>query len=138
MFKLHHVGILVRDIPQASAEYVSRYGYQIKSDIIHDPVQTAFVQFLQLAGDSSYLEFVAPDRPESKLTNALKKGGGVNHVCYATDDILLACRQLEESGMFLIQAPLPAVAFPGRRIAWLMGSDQALTELVEQSPEGRL
>jgi methylmalonyl-CoA/ethylmalonyl-CoA epimerase len=138
MFKLHHVGILVKDIAQASAEYVSRFGYQIKSDIIHDPVQTAYVQFLQLAGDSSYLEFVAPDGRESKLTNALKKGGGVNHVCYATDDILLACRQLEESGMFVIQAPLLAVAFPGRRIAWLMGNDKALTELVEQSPEGRL
>src|ERR1700691_790199 len=108
MFKLHHVGILVKDIPEAAAAYISRYGYQIRSDIIHDPVQTAHVQFLQLAGDSSYLEFVAPDRPDSKLSNALKKGGGVNHVCYATTDIQLACRQLQESGMFMIQEPVAA------------------------------
>jgi methylmalonyl-CoA/ethylmalonyl-CoA epimerase len=101
-------------------------------------VQTAHVQFLQLAGDSSYVEFVAPDRPESKLANALKKGGGVNHVCYATDDILLACRRLEADGMFVIQQPVAAVAFPGRRIAWLMGSDRALTELVEAAREGGL
>ena len=131
MFRLHHVGILVSDISEAAAIYVERYGYQIKSQIIRDPKQTAYVQFLQLPGDNSYLEFVSPDRPDSKLANALAKGGGINHVCYGTDDIDAACSDLRERGMFLIQEPVEAAAFPGRRIAWLMGRDRTLTELVE-------
>ena len=32
----------------------------------------------------------------------------------------------------VIQEPTPAVAFGGRRIAWLMGDDRVLTELVER------
>ncbi len=138
MFRLHHVGILVKDIAEAAANYGQLYGYQVKSGIVHDPSQTAYVQFLQLPGDSSYVEFVSPDRPDSKLTNAQQKGGGFNHLCYETDDIELACQRLQADGMFLIQAPAPAVAFAGRRIAWLMGAARMLTELVEVNPHGGL
>ncbi len=136
--RLHHIGILVHSIPDAVSAYARRYAYEVRSPVIHDPVQTAYVQFLALPGDSSYLEFISPDRPNSKLTNALNKGGGLNHICYSTDAIESACEELRAQGMFLIQPPVHAVAFPGRRIAWLMGRDRALIELVERSADGSL
>jgi len=129
---MHHVGVAVKDIPAATADYVKSYGYEVRSEVVHDPLQTAFVQFLRLPGDSVYVEFVAPDGPQSKLTNALRKGGGLNHICYSTDDIEGACEKLRAEGMLLLQAPVPAVAFPGRRIAWLMGAAAYPIELVEQ------
>jgi len=45
---------------------------------------------------------------------------------------------LRSGGFFLIAAPVPAVAFDGRRIAWLLGRDRSLVELVERGPEGSL
>ena len=42
-FRLHPLGILVKSIPEAAAPYVQRYAYRIKSEIIHDLVQTACV-----------------------------------------------------------------------------------------------
>jgi methylmalonyl-CoA/ethylmalonyl-CoA epimerase len=129
---LHHVGMLVADVAQGAELYLRRFGYAVASEVIHDPVQTAYVQFLRLRGDPVYLELVAPDGPESKLANALKKGGGINHLCYATTDIEAAWRHLREQKMVLLQAPVPAVAFKGRRIAWLMGRDQTPVELVER------
>lgn len=134
--RFHHLGILVKSVPDAAAAYARRYGYEVRSPVIHDPVQTAHVQFLALPGEAFYLELVSPDGPDSKLSNALKKGGGLNHVCYATEDIEGACAELRAQRMVLIQAPVEAVAFPGRRIAWLMGRDQTLTELVERGPDG--
>jgi methylmalonyl-CoA/ethylmalonyl-CoA epimerase len=136
--RLHHVGILVNDVATAAAAYMGRFGYEARTGIIHDPVQTAFVQFLQLPDESSFLELVAPDGPQSKLANALSKGGGTNHVCYATNQIEQLCDRLRGQGMFLIQPPVPAVAFQGRRIAWLTGRDRALTELAEEGPVGQL
>ena len=136
--RLHHVGILVKDIPTAASDYCRRFGYERSTEVIHDPVQTAYVQFLKLPGESSYIEFVAPDRPESKLSNALSKGGGLNHLCYSTPDIEAACRQLRAEGLILLQAPVPAVAFSGRRIAWLMGRDAIPIELVERGKNGEL
>jgi methylmalonyl-CoA/ethylmalonyl-CoA epimerase len=132
---LHHIGIAVPDVSRAADDYRRRLGCELEGDLVHDPVQTAFIQFLRFRGDSVLVELVAPDGPESRLGKAVAKGGGLNHLCYATDDIESACRSLREEGMMIIHEPTPAVAFGGRRIAWLMGPDRVLTELVER--EGR-
>ncbi|HUD73188.1 MAG TPA: VOC family protein [Dongiaceae bacterium] len=130
--RLHHIGIAVHDLAAAQEELTRLLGYRVRSVVIHDPVQTAHVQFLQLEGDPACVELVTPDGPASKLTGALKRGGGLNHLCYAVDDIEAACRRLSEGGMLIVQEPVAAVAFPGRRIAWLMGGARVLTELVEE------
>lgn len=120
------------EIRRAAADYVRRFGYEVTSEVIHDPVQTAYVQFLRLPGDLPYLELVMPDGPQSKLANALSQGGGVNHLCYTTEKIELACQELRRKGMCLIQQPVDAVAFPGQRVAWLIGRDRVPIELLEQ------
>jgi len=128
---LHHVGILVPDIAEAAGQYVAKFGYRVCGPIVHDPVQTARVQFLALTGAIPYVELVTPDSPDSKLSNALKKGGGLNHLCYTSLAIDEDCRRLREAGMLLLQSPVEAQAFSGRRIAWLMGRDGIPVELLE-------
>ena len=132
---LHHIGILVKDIPKSAAVYV-RLGYEIRTEVIHDPVQTAFVQFLKLPADRAYLELISPDGPAGRLNNALVKGGGLNHLCYSTEDIQAGCEWLRDTGFFLIAEPVPAVAFDGRRVAWFRGPDKLSVELVESGGEG--
>src|ERR1700678_468733 len=131
---LHHVGYAVKLIDSIAATYASRYGYDISTPVIHDPLQTAFVQFLKLPGDRAYLEFVSPDGPESKLTNAAKRGG-LNHLCYTAGPLEAATARLEATGMRLISEPKPGVAFGGRRICWLLGEDPLPIELVERRNE---
>jgi methylmalonyl-CoA/ethylmalonyl-CoA epimerase len=133
----HHVGVLVKNIAEASLNY-RRLGYRPATEVVHDTVQTAHVQFFRLAGDDAYLELVAPDDTDSKLANALRKGGGLHHVCYSTADIEGGCEELSTAGWFVIAPPTPAVAFGGRRIAWLRGADRMLIELVEAGSDGAL
>jgi len=135
---VHHIGLVVPDIAKAAEIYTRRYGYELASEIILDRTQTAYVQFLRLPGDSVQLELVSPDSEHSKLSNSLRKGGGLNHVCYATGDIEAACRRLRAEQMILLRPPVDAAAFPGRRIAWLMGSDRTPIELVEHIHEAAL
>lgn len=137
-FRLHHIGVVVRDIERSAATYTQQLGYVARTGIIHDPLQTAYVRFLCLPGGTAYLELVSPDGSLSRLTNALNAGGGLNHLCYATDDIEGACGELRRQGMMVIHEPVPAVAFGGRRIAWLIGQDRVLTELVESAAAGDL
>jgi methylmalonyl-CoA/ethylmalonyl-CoA epimerase len=122
---------VVPDIRLAAPVYVRRFGYRAESDIIHDPTQTAYVQFFRLPEDSLYLELVAPDGENSKLTGAVKRGGGLNHLCYLTDDIRQACNDLRAEQMVPIHPPVPAVAFPGGRIAWMFGEDRTPVELLQ-------
>jgi methylmalonyl-CoA/ethylmalonyl-CoA epimerase len=131
-FLLHHIGMLVRDIEAATQLQVARYGYQIESDIIHDPIQTARVRFLRLSNATNWLELVAPEDEGSKLFNALtKRGEGLHHLCYEVSDLAAAITHLREGRQLLLSGPTPAVAFGGRCIAWFMDRTGLLTELVE-------
>lgn len=134
---LHHVGYATKSIDPMAATYVNRYGYVLATAVIHDPLQTAFVQFLNLPGDRAYLEFVAPDGPESKLSNAAKRGG-LNHLCYTAGPLEETIAQLEASGAILISEPKTGVAFGGRRICWMMGEDPLPIELVERRDDDDL
>ena len=135
---LHHVGYAVAEIGPLAESYVGRYGYEVCTPIIHDPQQTALVQFLKLAGDRTYLEFVAPDGPKSKLSNALKEGRGINHLCFASGPLEATITHLEQNKMRLISDPKPGVAFAGRRICWLLGKERLPIELVERRDDGDL
>ncbi len=133
--RLHHVGYVTGEIAQAVSEYTTKFNYRIASDVIHDPVQTAFVCFLQMPNDTSYLEFVAPDGPASVLASAAKRRPGLNHLCYTAGPLEATISFLEENGMRLISEPRPGVAFAGRRICWLIGNDLVPIELVERRDE---
>jgi methylmalonyl-CoA/ethylmalonyl-CoA epimerase len=134
---LHHVGYATKRIDFLAEVYVSRYGYILATPVIHDPLQGAFVQFLNLAGDRTYLEFVAPDGPESKLSHASKRGG-LNHLCYTTGPLDDAIAQLEASGAQLISELTPGVAFGGRRVCWMVGEDPLPIELIERRDDDDL
>ncbi len=129
---MHHVGVVVADIENTAQQYTSRFGYVAVTPKIHEPAQTAFVQFLRLPGDQAYLELVSPDRANSKLSHALASGVPLNHVCMAVSNIEKSFRHLRSNGMMATARPTPSVVFNGAPIAWLMGSDRLLTELVEQ------
>ena len=136
-FRLHHFGYLVPDIEASAGQFVARFGYKIETEVIEDPIQTAYVQFLRLPGAPSWLELIAPNGPNSLLTRALTKGGGFHHLCYEVGDLAGACNKLRSDAMHLLSEPAPAVAFDARPIAWLMDRSKFLVELVEDGP-GRL
>jgi methylmalonyl-CoA/ethylmalonyl-CoA epimerase len=129
--RLHHVGYVTKDIATIAAEYGNRYGYEIATPVIHDPLQTAFVQFLKLNDDRVLLEFVAPNSLESKLWHSARRGG-LNHLCYSCGPLGETIEGLQERGMRLIMEPKPGVAFAGRRICWMIGDDPLPVELVER------
>jgi methylmalonyl-CoA/ethylmalonyl-CoA epimerase len=136
--RLHHFGVLVENIEEASRDYVENFGYEICSDIIHDPLQTACVRFLALPSESTYLELVSPDSPQSKLQNALRQAPGLHHLCYSTASIELAMEHLNRRGAMIIREPVPAVAFRDKRIAWLVDRNCTLVELVERGTNEEL
>ena len=130
--QLHHIGHAVRSIEPAAEEFRLRFGYLPASPVVHDPLQTAHVQFLQLRGERTYLELVAPDGPGSKVASAVKRGGGLHHLCYIVAALEVAIQHLEAHGMKLISDPKPGKALDGRRICWLLGGNSMPIELCER------
>ena len=129
--RLHHVGYLTVDLQRAVQQFSSRFGYEVESEPIQDPVQTAIVQFVRLPGADHWLEFISPHGDNSKLARAAKDGVNLHHLCYEVDNIELMCSRLQEQGMFQLSKPVEAVAFSPRRIAWFMDRERFLVEIVE-------
>jgi methylmalonyl-CoA/ethylmalonyl-CoA epimerase len=131
-FVFHHVGIAVRDLATATKSFQRLFNYSVASGPFEDPIQKVSVCFLSHGHDDTALELVAPLGADSPITRTLEKGGGTYHVCYEVPDMKMAIEHLQAEGCLLISAPVPAVAFGMREIAWLMTPAAILVELVER------
>ena len=131
--KIHHIGVLVKDIEAEAKRLCEACGYEIVSDIIEDKIQTAKVQFLRLPNDSSYMELISPIDECSKLSNALKKGNPLHHICYESDNSITDLQNFRNNNFLTLCEPVEAPAFNNNKIAWVMDSKKNLFELVEKS-----
>jgi methylmalonyl-CoA/ethylmalonyl-CoA epimerase len=91
------------------------------------------VNFLtQSDSDVAEIELIAPLSEDSPITSMLaKSGGGAYHLCFETADIEQALVHAKNNGCVIVSPPVPAVAFNGRRIAWIYTRSRQLFELVE-------
>jgi methylmalonyl-CoA/ethylmalonyl-CoA epimerase len=136
-FGIHHLGVAVSDLEQASRFYTSAFGFQVVSGPFEDPIQKVRICFLAAsAGGLRHLELISPLDGASPVNGYLKKGIGAYHVCYAVADIDQALAELRSQGCLEVSPPVPAVAFAGRKIAWLFTPTNQLVELLELDPPG--
>jgi methylmalonyl-CoA/ethylmalonyl-CoA epimerase len=132
-FKLLHIGVAVPSLTPATESLSTLFGYKIVAGPFEDPIQKVVVNFLgQSDSDIAEIELIAPISDESPIRSLLKKsGGGAYHLCFETSDIEAALSHATENGCVVVSHPVPAVAFQGRRIAWIYTPTRQLFELVE-------
>ncbi|MBV9572915.1 MAG: VOC family protein [Acidobacteriales bacterium] len=129
----HHVGYAVKSIADIGGEFARSLGANWDGEIIHDPLQQARVSFFRCGGvGAAAVELVEPAGEKSPLQKFVEKGGGLHHVCYEVDDLNLQLEHSRSQGAVLAKAPLPAVAFGGRRIAWVFTRHKLLIEYLER------
>jgi methylmalonyl-CoA/ethylmalonyl-CoA epimerase len=132
---LHHVGCVVASIESSIERYKVALGASTVSQIFEDPIQRSRVAFLDLPGPGQVLfELVQPASPDSPVALFLEKGGGLHHLCYEVDDLPGRIQWMKSQRALLISSPKPAVAFGGRRIAWMRTPDALLIEYLERHP----
>jgi len=132
-FKLEHVGVAVPDLSASIASYQKLFGYRVLSGPFNDPIQKVTVCFLGAgAGNEIEIELIAPLQEDSPVKRLLAKGGGAYHVCYGVPDIEKALAEARADGCLVVSGPVPAVAYGGRKIAWLYTPSRQLFEVVER------
>jgi methylmalonyl-CoA/ethylmalonyl-CoA epimerase len=130
--KLHHIGFTLASIKDSAESFARSLGATWDGNIILDPLQKVRVTFLKGAHASDALiELVEPDGPDSPVSSFLEGRGGLHHLCYEVDDLeahLAFCKSVRT---ILVRPPVPAVAFGGRRIAWVLTRKRLLLEFLE-------
>jgi methylmalonyl-CoA/ethylmalonyl-CoA epimerase len=130
---LHHIGFVVASIQQVGVGFARSLHAIWDGEIIHDPQQQARVAFLRHANAATpMLELVEPAGESSPLHRFVSRGGGLHHICYEVDSLDDQMKLSRASGALIVKQPLPAVAFGGRRIAWVFISQKLLVEYLER------
>lgn len=122
------------EIGPATDMFGTLFGSEVVSGPFDDPIQKVTVNFLQqTAGEAAEIELIAPLTEDAPIRSMLNKtGGGAYHLCFETNDLERALAHLRGQRCLVVSAPTPAVAFEGRRIAWLYTPSRLLVELVER------
>jgi methylmalonyl-CoA/ethylmalonyl-CoA epimerase len=131
--KLHHVGFVVRSIEDCGLSFAQALGATWDGKITFDPIQKVQVTFFE--GRSStdpLIELVEPAADDSPVIRFLERGGGLHHLCYEVNDLEEHLEFCKSVGNTIIRPPAPAVAFDGRRIAWVATRKKLLLEFLER------
>ena len=128
----HHVGFVVASIQDSAPGFATSLDATWDGEIIHDPNQVVRVTFLQSKHPSNpLLELVEPAGEKSPVLSFLQRGGGLHHICYQVDNLEEQLQLSRAAGGLITRPPLPAVAFGGRRIAWVYTKNKLLIEYLE-------
>lgn len=131
--QLHHVGIVVDSISETAVCFANALALEWQKEIIYDPLQFVKVSFLGSNGSTqSMVELVEPVGPRSPVRKFAEAGGGLHHMCYEVDDLNNQISASQAAGGTLVRVPLPAVAFEGRKIAWILTAQKLLVEYLER------
>ena len=89
-------------------------------------------RFPRPAPGDAQIELVEPAAEDSPVLRFLReRGGGFHHVCYEVNHLENELVAMKSRGALIVKRPKPAVAFEGRRIAWVLTAEKLLVELLE-------
>jgi len=129
----HHIGFVVASINNSVEGFLQSLQAEWDGIIFHDPNQEVSVTFLRgKYPGNPVVELVEPAGEKSPVIPFLKRGGGLHHLCYEIDDLEEQLRLSRTQGGIVVRNPLPAVAFEGRRIAWVYTRNKLLIEYLER------
>jgi len=128
--RIDHIGVAVEDLDAAIALYEESFGMEL---VHREAVESQGVEAVLLDVGDGHVELLAPLGPDTAVGKFLaKRGKGLHHVAYATDDIDATLERLAATGIELIDSK-PRVGIRGSRVAFLKPSSTGgvLTEIVE-------
>ena len=103
---IEHLGIAVKSLEEAIPYYENVLGLKCYAveEVADQKVKTAFFKIGQ-----TKLELLEPTCPESTIAGFIeKRGEGIHHMAFATDDVAACLAEAEEKGVRLIdKAPRP-------------------------------
>jgi len=129
----HHIGFVVASIQSSVQGFLDALQAEWDGKIFHDPNQSVRVAFLgSKHATNPVLELVEPAGNDSPVIPFLKRGGGLHHLCYEIANLEDQLALSRAQGGLVVRPPLPAVAFGGRRIAWVYTKNKLLLEYLER------
>lgn len=120
--RLNHVAIAVPDLAAAAATYANTLGAKV-SQPVDEPDHGVTVVFVELP--NTKIELLHPLGDNSPIAKFLANNpsGGMHHVCYEVDDILVARDKLKAQGARVLGDGEPKIGAHGKPVLFLHPKD---------------
>ena len=120
--RLNHVAIAVPDLEAAADQYRSALGANVGAPQ-DEPDHGVTVIFIELP--NTKIELLYPLGEDSPINGFLEKNpsGGIHHVSYEVDDIILARDHLKETGARVLGNGEPKTGAHGKPVLFLHPKD---------------
>jgi len=130
--RMHHVGYVVHSIDSCVQGFQRSLDAVWDGVVFEDRCQKVKVAFLSTGDSDTLIELVEPNAADAPVRRFLAEtGGGLHHVCYEVDELDRELAATRTRGGLIAKRPMAAVAFGGRRIAWIITAEKLLVELLE-------
>ena len=114
--KLHHIGIVVKNIQESLGEITQFLEFQETSLPMEVSSQKVNVCFLKTS--NVYLELIEPIDQDSPVKKFSESGGGFHHLCFEVEDIFKEVEKMVNNGGRVIVEPTKG--FEDRLIAFVL------------------
>ena len=128
--RIDHIGVAVEDLDAAIELYASRLDMREQH---RETVESQGVEAVLLEVGDGHVELLRPLADDTAVAKFLaKRGPGLHHVAYQTDDIDRTLGVVRDAGIDLIDET-PRIGIRGSRVAFLhpRSTGGVLTEIVE-------
>lgn len=131
--RLHHVGIVTDDMKSGIQHHKALFNLHPVTKVMNDLNQKVAVVLLSTAEQEGIsIELVAPLTKASPVSNILKKGTRLYHICFEVDDIEKALNNARKQGAIVVSRTSQAKLYKGKRIAFVYTRDKYLVEFLEK------
>lgn len=129
--RLAHIGYVVESMEHGYKQFL-REGAQVLSPPVIDPIQKVEVCIIKLQQAELPIELVAPiDLHDNPVSARLKRGGGLDHICFYTKDLFGILEHEKKQGGTLVCDPVFSVLFQ-MRVAFVYRRCGLLVEYIEE------
>lgn len=120
--RINHIAIAVPDLVAATSTYRDVLGARV-SQAQKLPEHGVSVVFVELP--NSKVELLHPLGEGSPIAAFLAKNpsGGMHHICFEVDDILMSAKELQESGARILGDGQPKIGAHGKPVLFLHPKD---------------
>jgi Glyoxalase/Bleomycin resistance protein/Dioxygenase superfamily len=127
--RFHHIGVATESIAQDEAVY-RQLGYERDGEEFLDPGQG--VRGVFLVGPGPRLELLEPHEGSTTLEPWLRAGSRLYHQAYEVDDLDASLGSArKELRAHVLRAPMPAPAFRGRPVSFVVLRNRSVIELIQ-------
>lgn len=130
-YEFHHLGYASACLAK-ERDFFTLLGYVQEGEAFVDPVQGISGCFL--TGPGPRIELLENLPGSRTLTPWLEAGIKLYHFAYLVADLDAALAWSSQQRSRVIVSPVPAVAFGGRRISFIMFRNRLLVEFIERRP----